>query len=95
MIDRDTVIAIVTSREIRAIETSDGGLGGLVEPLRMFHIGEIQLERFAQLIAQLIAQQAAEEEREACAKLCEQQHEEDRPGDYAYYIRARGTGGEG
>lgn len=57
----------------------------------MFHIGEIQLERFAQLIAQ----QAAEAEREACANLCEQQHAEDRPGDYAYYIRARGTGGEG
>ena len=30
------------------------------------------------------------EEREACAKACEGMHEEDRPGDYAYAIRARG-----
>ncbi|WP_441280600.1 hypothetical protein [Tardiphaga sp. 862_B3_N1_1] len=30
-------------------------------------------------------------EREACAQLCEAQHEEDRPGDYAYAIRARGA----
>ena len=31
------------------------------------------------------------EEREACAKACEGMHEEDRPGDYAYAIRARGV----
>lgn len=28
-------------------------------------------------------------EREACAQVCEGMHEEDRPGDYAYAIRAR------
>ena len=30
-------------------------------------------------------------EREACAQVCEGMHEEDRPGDYAYAIRARGS----
>lgn len=39
------------------------------------------LQRFAALVA------AAE--REACAKVCEAMHEEDRPDDYAYTIRAR------
>lgn len=41
-----------------------------------------ELERFAALVA------AAE--REECAKVCEGMHDEDRPSDYAYAIRARG-----
>ena len=32
----------------------------------------------------------AAREREACAQVCESMHEEDRPSDYAYAIRARG-----
>lgn len=32
---------------------------------------------------------------ERCAQLCEAMHEEDRPGDYAYAIRALNTEGEG
>lgn len=40
-----------------------------------------QIQRFADLVA--------EKEREACARACESMHEEDRPGDYAYAIRAR------
>ena len=35
--------------------------------------------------------EAVAAEREACAQLCEGMHEEDRPGDYAYAIRARGA----
>ena len=39
--------------------------------------------RFAALVAA--------KEREACALVCDGMHEEDRPSDYAYSIRARGT----
>lgn len=46
-----------------------------------FHMG-LDLQRFAA--------QIAEAEREACAKLCDGMHDEDRPGDYAWAIRARG-----
>lgn len=45
--------------------------------------------------ARAIEREVRADEREACAQLCEAQHEEDRPSDYAYNIRARGTGGEG
>lgn len=41
------------------------------------------IEYFAELVAA--------KERKACAQLCEGMHEEDRPGDYAYAIRARGA----
>lgn len=37
-----------------------------------------------------IVQKAVQLEREACAQVCEAMHEEDRPDDYAYAIRARG-----
>lgn len=40
------------------------------------------LERFAALVAA--------KEREECAKVCEDMHDEDRPTDYAWAIRARG-----
>lgn len=33
--------------------------------------------------------EAVQAEREACAKVCESMHDEDRPSDYAYAIRAR------
>lgn len=32
---------------------------------------------------------AVQKEREACAQVCDGMHEEDRPSDYAYAIRAR------
>lgn len=35
--------------------------------------------------------EAVAAEREACAVVCESMHEEDRPSDYAYAIRARGA----
>lgn len=35
--------------------------------------------------------EAVANEREACAVVCEGMHEEDRPSDYAYAIRARGA----
>jgi len=41
-------------------------------------------------VVRLIAE-AVKREREACAKVCEGMHEEDRPSDYAYAIRARGA----
>ena len=33
---------------------------------------------------------ATAKEREECAKVCEEMHNEDRPSDYAWAIRARG-----
>ena len=44
-----------------------------------------------QRLVALVAEKAAAEEREACAQVCDGMHEEDRPSDYAYSIRARGT----
>lgn len=41
-----------------------------------------ELERFYAL--------AVAKEREECAKVCEGMHDEDRPTDYAWAIRARG-----
>ncbi len=60
-----------------------GGDGNPIHPL-IRSIGDsctVEMERFAKLVA------AAE--REACARICDGQHEEDRPSDYAYAIRAR------
>ncbi|GEM_PF-4174144 len=86
MIDRDTVMKL-------ASEAGFGSMLPALQGLPQTWVGADadRLQRFATLIEQ----KAAEAEREACAQLCEAQHEEDRPGDYAYYIRARGTGGEG
>ena len=39
---------------------------------------------------ELFAQLARADEREECAKVCEDMHDEDRPTDYAWAIRARG-----
>ena len=39
--------------------------------------------------AAMVVEKAAAAEREACALVCDEMHEEDRPGDYAYAIRAR------
>ena len=62
-------------------------------------VADMAIKRIAELEEQLSAigaggveqRRAVLEEREACAKACEGMHEEDRPGDYAYAIRARGV----
>jgi len=44
---------------------------------------------YVEALAKLCALSVAKE-REECAKVCEGMHDEDRPTDYAWAIRARG-----
>lgn len=53
--------------------------------------GEIEADAMFSSFAALVAAR----ERERCAQVCEAMHEEDRPGDYAYAIRALNTEGPG
>lgn len=56
-------------------EAMNCGSGSCVYTEGCNGVGQGELERFAALVA------------EHCAKVCEQMHDEDRPGDYAWAIR--------
>lgn len=83
MFDRDTIIRLAREAGITAgVGTTDrnGKYTPLVNALGR-SVPVEWLEKFAELVA--------EKERYACARICESMHEEDRPSDYSYAIRAR------
>lgn len=78
---REDVIAIAKSIEVRATETSDGGLGGVVEPLRVFRMSEIQLHKLVNLVEQATLDRAAKVCREQAEIASKEAMQDEEDGD--------------